>query len=49
MGTIIDKSQQEAQDAMNDQGYSPEERNMVKDYFDHMRKHFTETDENSKD
>ena len=49
LGKIINQSTQEAQDAMNDQGFSPDERNLVKNYFDQLRKHFTETDEASDD
>ena len=38
--STIDRSKQEAQDAMTDQGVPPEGRRLVIEYFDRMRKFY---------
>ncbi|MCD4657283.1 MAG: hypothetical protein K8S87_07035 [Planctomycetes bacterium] len=41
--STIDRSKQEAQDAMTDQGVPPEGRKLVIEYFDRMRKFYKST------
>lgn len=47
VGEVIDRSRQEAQDAMNDQGFTPADRDLVKKYFDSLREHFNDTESGS--
>jgi len=44
LGEVIDRSRQEAQDAMNDQGYSPAEHKLIKGYSDYLRNMFDDKD-----